>query len=61
MNTRKLRLESEYPVYENANEMLGSAIRFRFRGAGPGGMWRLLRHLSGLWTLLWWLWRRVLL
>ena len=31
-------LEFEYPVYENKNEVLGSAIRFSFRGARLGGM-----------------------
>ena len=51
---RKPCLEFEYPVYENTNEMLGSAIRFSFRGARLSRMWRLLQHLPGLRTLLWW-------
>ena len=55
-------LEFEYPVYENKNEVLGSAIRFSFRGARLGRMWRLLQHLPGLRTILWWwLWRRSVL
>jgi hypothetical protein len=56
---RKSSLEFEYPVYENTNEMLGFAIRFSFRGARLSRMWRLLQHLSGLRTILWWwLWWR---
>ena len=44
------------------NEMLGSAIRFSFRGARLSRMWRLLQHLPGLRTILWWwLWRRSVL
>ena len=39
---RKSPLEFEYPVYESTNEMLGSAIRFSFRRARLGRMWRLL-------------------
>ena len=55
-------LEFEYPVYENKNEVLGSAIRFRFRGVRLSRMWRLLQHLPGLRTILWWwLWRRSVL
>ena len=34
--------------------MLGSAIRFSFRGARLSRMWRLLQHLPGLRTILWW-------
>ena len=41
---RKSPLEFEYPVYENTNEMLGSAIRFSFRGARLSRMWRLLQR-----------------
>src|SRR3954471_1141791 len=41
---RESALESEYPVYENTNEMLGSAIRFSFRSAGLGRMRRLLQR-----------------
>ena len=58
---RKSPLGFEYPVYENTNEMLGSAIRFGFRSARLSRMWRLLQRqrLPGLRTLLWWwLWRR---
>ena len=54
---RKSPIEFEYPVYENTNEMLGSAIRFSFRGARLSRMWRLLQHLPGLRTI-WWLRRR---
>jgi hypothetical protein len=58
---RKSSREFEYPVYEKTNEMLGSAIRFSFRGARLSRMWRLLQHLPGLRTILWWwLWRSVL-
>src|SRR5436190_7447406 len=60
---RKSPLEFEYPVYENTNEMLGSAIRFDFRSTRLSRMWRLLQHLPGLWTLLWRrssLWRTLL-
>ena len=51
---RKSPLEFEYPVYENTNEMLGSAIRFGFRSARLSRMWRLLQRqrLPGLRTLL---------
>ena len=55
---RKSPLKFEYPVYENANEMLGFAIRFSFRSVRLGRMWRLLHRLPGLRTLLWWLWWR---
>ena len=41
--------------------MLGSAIRFSFRGARLSRMWRLLQRLPGLRTLLWWLWWRSVL
>ncbi len=59
---RKSPLEFEYPVYENTNEMLGSAIRFSFRCARLSRMWRLLQRLPGLRTLLWWrsVWRALL-
>ena len=36
---------SNIRVYENTNEMLGSAIRFSFRGARLSRMWRLLQRL----------------
>src|SRR5882724_1021656 len=58
---RKSPLEFEYPVYENTNEMLGSAIRFSFRGARLSRMWRLLQHLPGLRTIRWRLRRRSVL
>ena len=58
---RKSPPEFEYPVYENTNEVLGSAIRFSFRGARLSRMWRLLQRLPGLRTLLWWLWWRSVL
>src|SRR4029077_8083803 len=48
----------EYRVYEDTNEMLGSAVRFSFRGARLSRMWRLLERLPRLRTLLWWLWWR---